>query len=554
MFIEGYYVMLLPEATKSRIERTFSFREEIRVTVGDVGEFSDTCIGAFFGETQKNGNLIIGVQKNNSFASELEEAYSLFICESNRVVECRITAYGDSGFVRAIARIKRMAIQNEFVIGEIHDMPCFKKRGYIEGFYGKPWTHEQRLTMLENMALFGENTYFYAPKNDPYHRSLWREKYPEEAALKLKKLVDTAAVYCMDFNYCIAPGLSICYSSEADFDILLQKTQQLFDMGIRSFGLLLDDIPTELFYESDKECFDNVVQAQCFLVNKYYESLKRLSEDVSLTVCPTCYHGKGDEAELVDFVRGILSGISVFFTGNDICSKEITGEQADYFRKNTGRQPLYWDNYPVNDAEMFMEMHMGPLIGRSSELYGKCEGIISNCMEYFDCNMIPLITAAMYLWNPNAYEPEEAYNYAVRYLLPKKEREDFLLLSDHFRTSCLNDENSAVANEYFSRFSRLSQTGNKAEAVNTVKEYAERISACARRLKKRNSPIYSELSRWLKKFYLMSEILSLSVEVLEGEDKKELLKKKMSEYNESATVLTSFCFREYIESVLENEN
>ena len=52
----------------------------------------------------------------------------------------------------------------------------------------------------------------------------------------------------------------------------------------------------------------------------------------------------------------------------------------------------------------------------------------------------------------------------------------------------------------------------------------------------------------------MKDILVLSLKVLKGEEEKRSLEKLMDEYNESATVLTSFCFREYIESVLYNED
>lgn len=154
------------------------------------------------------------------------------------------------------------------------------------------------------------------------------------------------------------------------------------------------------------------------------------------------------------------------------------------------------------------------------------------------------------MWDSENYSPEEAYLNAVEFLLPEEERDDFLLLADQFRTSCLNDENSRIMGEYLSRASVCFQTGNFMEAVDTVSEYAEKVRLASKRMKNRTSPIYSELERWLKKFYLMSEILDISLLVLNKEDKKTELKEKMSLYNESATVLTAFCFREYIESVL----
>ena len=53
--------------------------------------------------------------------------------------------------------------------------------GVIEGFYGKPWTRQERSQVFAWMAASGLQTYFYAPKDDPHHRSIWRQPLPEPA-------------------------------------------------------------------------------------------------------------------------------------------------------------------------------------------------------------------------------------------------------------------------------------------------------------------------------------------------------------------------------------
>ena len=52
-------------------------------------------------------------------------------------------------------------------------------RGVVEGFYGTPWTHAQRLDMLAFMGRQGFNAYIYSPKDDQYARAAWRVPYPE---------------------------------------------------------------------------------------------------------------------------------------------------------------------------------------------------------------------------------------------------------------------------------------------------------------------------------------------------------------------------------------
>ncbi len=546
--------MIFPKPKKLIAKKYFSFSEKISVSLNSCEGLSREPVTTVFGEAQERGNLEISVFYDKALGEISDEAYKMLLSERDGVLCVSLYSATERGLVRGLFALKRMALKNEFPVGEITDYPSFAVRGYIEGFYGRPWKSDERIEMLRLMALFGENTHYYAPKDDPYHRSKWRELYPEREASQLKLLVDGAGKFFVDFYYCIAPGLSMKYSDEAEFEALKNKTRQLYDLGISRFGLLLDDIPSDLFYEEDKIRYGNAVNAHIGLVGKYSEFLKTLSPDCRLTVCPTSYRGKGTEPELVDFASAIPSDVDVFFTGSDICSKEITLPEAEVFIKNNLHKPLYWDNYPVNDAEMFMEMHLGPVIGREPELYKGSAGLISNCMEYFNCNKFPLITIASYLWNSEAYDPEESFGEAVNFLLPEEERDAFVLLADHCRTACLHDENSRIMGEYLSRASVEFQTGNREEAIKTVTEYTEKaVNAYNVLIKNSEKPIYRELARWIKKFGLMCEIMELSLKYLNGADVREELEERMSCYNESATVLTSFCFREYIESVLSDD-
>src|SRR5215218_1548116 len=53
-------------------------------------------------------------------------------------------------------------------------------RGAIEGFYGAPWTWDERREVCRGIAAAGGDTYVYAPKDDPLHRERWRTPYPDD--------------------------------------------------------------------------------------------------------------------------------------------------------------------------------------------------------------------------------------------------------------------------------------------------------------------------------------------------------------------------------------
>ena len=98
--------------------------------------------------------------------------------------------------------------------------------GVVEGFYGRPWTIEQRKRLFARMKEFGMNTYLYAPKDDSKHRLYWRDLYLVEEAEALRELIDACAECNINFVYAISPGLDITYSSQKE-QAILKRTSAL---------------------------------------------------------------------------------------------------------------------------------------------------------------------------------------------------------------------------------------------------------------------------------------------------------------------------------------
>lgn len=61
--------------------------------------------------------------------------------------------------------------------------------GVIEGFYGRPWSCDQRKDLFQQMQEFGFNCYVYAPKDDAKHRAEWRELYSEDESRRSTALL-----------------------------------------------------------------------------------------------------------------------------------------------------------------------------------------------------------------------------------------------------------------------------------------------------------------------------------------------------------------------------
>ncbi len=444
-----------------------------------------------------------------------DEKYILTVSGSNIGVECS----GEKSAFYALCDIAKRIEENSLADGEYVRSPSFAVRGYIEGFYGSPWGFEQRKSVMSLMAKNRMNTVYYAPKDDLYHREKWREEYPKDELAKLKELVDCAKKYYMSFYWCIAPGLSMKYSDEKEFDTLINKTKQLYSIGVRRFGLLLDDIDEELTSEEDKAVYGETVNAHIELINRYYDALKEIDPSIRLTVCPTLYHGKGNEYYISKLGKNIPSLVSLFWTGRDICSRELTSPEAVRFIESTYHKPLYWDNYPVNDCSMFNEMHISPIIGRDPDLYKYSEGIISNCMEYAECSKIPLITFADYLWDSENYNPQKSWEVAIKQVIGKENADDFIVFADHLYTSCLKDANSRRMYAAFDEIETAFKSGDTQQAFAAAQNYLGRMNACKEYLK-RDLPICKELLKWSEKFFVMCDILSNVFDFIATKDEK----------------------------------
>lgn len=303
----------------------------------------------------------------------------------------------------------------------------FGWRGIVEGFYGMPWTHAQRLDMLDFMAAQGLNAYIYAPKNDPFHRAKWREPYPAREIRLLSELAEQARERGITACAAVSPGLSLRYSDPADRRRLVQKYRQFADAGFTTFALFLDDIPPSLKHPEDRAAFGSLAAAQadltCFLLEEL--GARRTpspaerhdpsgpQQHPQLWFCPTQYHGDPDTPYLRELAGSLPKEIEVFWTGPEVCSREVSTGYMRRVAEVLGRRPLLWDNYPVNDAFMAAEIHLGPYQGRDPDLYTAVGGVFLNPMNQPEASKIALATAASFLSTPGAYEPEPAWEAAL---------------------------------------------------------------------------------------------------------------------------------------------
>jgi hyaluronoglucosaminidase len=393
----------------------------------------------------------------------------------------------------------------------------FAVRGIIEGFYGVPWTHGQRLDMIAFIASLGMNTYVYGPKDDPYLRRDWRMPYATSDLAQLSELVQGAAAVDVAFTYALSPGLSMRYSVSEDFDDLVAKYRQVSNLGVVSFGLLLDDIPGDLQHPTDKAEFDSLVLAQIGMVNRLLAELRKTTPDARLVVCPTTYWGHGDEPYLVSLGQGIPAEVDLFFTGRAICSPEIEVADAVRFAEATGRPPLYWDNFPVNDVAMTGELHIGPYKGRDPGLVVVARGIIANAMPLAEASRIAFVSIADYLRDPASFDAEYSWLRALRLVAGNSGFDAMRTFADSVRGSCLCVDDAPQLQAALNAFAFDHAFGDRHLAVASLRAEGVRMAAAAAELRTElghNQALVAELEPWLVQFELGVTALSATTEIL----------------------------------------
>ncbi|MEO6876451.1 MAG: beta-N-acetylglucosaminidase domain-containing protein [Opitutaceae bacterium] len=282
--------------------------------------------------------------------------------------------------------------------------------GVIEGFYGRPWTSEQRTRLLAWMKEGGLNTYLYAPKDDIKHRTLWREPYTDTELGPLRLLIEGCRRLGIEFVYAIAPGLDIRFG--ADQRVLQSKVAQIRSLGVRTFAILFDDIPDAMRAE-DTARFGTFARAQVHVANELWTWLLASEECSRLWFCPTVYCGRfaNDRVTENDYLREVGSllarEIEVLWTGPQIISERIPVDSIRELRTVLGRPPLIWDNLHANDYDL-RRMYLGPLTGRSLELREEVSGILSNPNCEFEANFIPLHTLGSFARAQSSWSPEAA--------------------------------------------------------------------------------------------------------------------------------------------------
>ncbi len=416
---------------------------------------------------------------------------------------------------------------------EVTDSPSMPLRGTIEGFYGEPWTHAQRLDQLDFYGEVKANTYIYAPKDDPYHRERWREPYPEEQLEQLRELVERADSNHVRFTFALSPGNTVCYSSENDLQALIAKLDEMYDIGVRAFSVPLDDIAYEEWNcPEDEQEFGPASpgaagKAQTQLLDRIQqEFIEERDGTFPLQMVPTEYADSID-SPYKEALRGMDDDIVVMWTGNDVVPPAVTNEEAQEAADVFGGPPFLWDNYPVNDFDNTSgRLLLAPYAKRDAGLSDHLSGIVANPMNQAAASKVAVFGAADFAWNDRAYDPDRSWVEAMRLLADDDATatQALRVFGDlNHLAPTFGDEpwqpQAPVLDDRIERFWAAWQDDEQDAAVDGLRDYVDRIADAPEEI--RSGPVDSgfvaEAEPWLNATDLWGTSLQTMLDALEAD-------------------------------------
>ncbi|MGA0607257.1 beta-N-acetylglucosaminidase domain-containing protein [Phenylobacterium sp. VNQ135] len=275
--------------------------------------------------------------------------------------------------------------------------------GIIEGFFGRPYTWDERADMVRALGPAGYGFYLYAPKADGFLRKRWREPYPDGDLAALGAFASA----CRETGVRFGVGLSP-YELYRDFDTgsktaLAAKLDQLASLGLDDLGVFFDDMRGDL---------PDLARGQVEIVHWIADRVP----DARLVVCPSYYSddpvldrafGHRPPNYLQDLGAGLDPAIDLMWTGEEVCSLQITPAHLERVAGQMRRKPFLWDNYPVNDGpRMSRYLHLRAFTGRPAAIGGHLAAHGINTASQAVLSRIPALTLV------DSYAQGDAYAYA----------------------------------------------------------------------------------------------------------------------------------------------
>jgi len=274
--------------------------------------------------------------------------------------------------------------------------------GLIEGYYGRPWTWDERESQADFLSRHGYGFYLYAPKADAFLRKRWREPWPGETQGALERFAARCRGLGLRFGVGLSPFEVYLDFNDAAKDALARRLADFDALGVEDLGIFFDDMRGD-------------VPALAATQIEILHWIAERSAATRIIFCPTYYSddvqldrgfGVRPPGYLEALGAGLDPAIEIFWTGEEVCSREYSPGHLDRVGEAIRRKPVLWDNYPVNDGpRMSPYLYIRAFTGRPAAIGPSLAAHAVNPALQPVLSRIPLASLA------ESYRLGEAYQY-----------------------------------------------------------------------------------------------------------------------------------------------
>ena len=459
-----------------------------------------------------NECVICDSVKDNQKALEKKQGYVMNISnDEHKSGQITIIGSDEDGVYYGVMSLLQVFEQktedNHLAEITVSDYPDVEFRGYVEGFYGFPWTFEERASLFEDTSKYKMTTYIYAPKDDIYHRDEWRKLYPAEKAKHISDLVNVAKENNMDFCWTIHPAADYNFNADSgDYETLIKKFEQVYDLGVRQFGIFYDDL--------DLSIADGKKHAK--LINDVYQYLDEKYGDVKPFITVTSRYNNswgGDWVKyFTPFMKTVHPDTIVLWTGQHTMSA-ITKDYFETPKKKTGvdRDLGVWWNYPVTDY-CYGKLLMGSLDILDTDV-DNINSFFLNPMSEADASKVTIFSGADYAWNTGTFDSISSWKRSIKELVPEA-HEEFERFADNIsyidlpeRKSGFKFEESQYLKEDLDKFENALKYGDnfKTEIANMKAKFKQMLDDVQALRKIKNKNLLSEVEKHIDAYEDMAK-------------------------------------------------
>ena len=476
----------IDDVTKNRMTEVLSIKgkSESSVVAETKAEGKTNILAGIYGS---GGYVDEYVKENYKVDETLFDHHGSYFLASNKDeivilgLDTDAVFYGITSLKHIFNQMDGTTIRNF----EMRDYADVNIRGFIEGYYGLPWSNEDRMSLMRFGGDYKMTSYIFAPKDDEYHKGKWRDLYPEEELAKIKEMVTVGNNAKCRFVWTAHPFMGGFNQAQADQEIeaLLRKFDQLYDAGVRQFGVLGDDVgslPRTIVIK---------------MMTKVSEWAEKKGDVYDTVFCPAGYNHSwqsggtgGNYAELNEYDAGFPEDIKIFWTGEAVC-QPIEQKTLDHFRdyrttNGERRAPLFWLNWPVNDIN-----HGRLMMGKGSLLKTDVNpddlaGAVTNPMQESEVSKPAIFAVADYSWNIADFDMDKSWADSFAYI-DENASEELHTLAKHMSNPQPNGHGLVLAESeeiqpLLNTYKTQLAAGNVEEATTTqlVAEMTTIIEAC----------------------------------------------------------------------------